>query len=427
MSHFATLHAALLRPLVAAVGLSLALSVPAGAAEDDAPDVDDTVSGRQTATAVGDVDLMDRAEWDARLAALEGRPHPPIYYLGSEWLGIEPEFIAQAHTGLDQLYLRDYQGALKHFGGMGKSYSNMAIAPVGRVLVWQAMMLENFDFKYESQYQTASRDARQQIEEVIRTPGNDAWEYFLLAGMLGIESIHTMRHEEYAKALSRGYEAMKAVKRCQEMAPEFVDIQLGDGLFDYWATVISQATKLIPDIGDKRAEGIRQMLKVEERSLFLRPPATLALTFTWIEEGKRDKALASSLKNHERFPDNIINNLVLGRVYMYNRKYDQSEATFKGVQQVDPKNERSHYYLGRLYLRWAKKEQALASFDRYLEFPGLSPAHRAYGLYYKGQVHYRLKDYRAAEAAWKEAWRVGKLKRAKSRLDKLKEREAKAG
>jgi len=38
-----------------------------------------------------------------------------------------------------------------------------------------------------------------------------------------------------------------------------------------------------------------------------------------------------------------------------------------------------------------------------------------------------LKDYPSAEAAWKEAWRVGKLKRAKSRLEKLKERQAKAG
>ena len=86
MSHFATLHAALLRPLVAAVGLSLALSVPAGAAEDDAPDVDDTVSGRKTATAVGDVDLMDRAEWDARLAVEEDHPLVALDDLGDVML-----------------------------------------------------------------------------------------------------------------------------------------------------------------------------------------------------------------------------------------------------------------------------------------------------------------------------------------------------
>lgn len=409
--------------IFAAALAAAALSTPA-LADDDDVDVDDTVSGKTVSDSVGDVDLMDRDQWEAQLALHEGKRYPPIYYLGAQWLEIPPEFVGAAHEGLDLLYLRNYQASLRHFTDMEKNYPGMAIGPVGRVLIWQAMMLENFDFKYESQYQTSSRAARQQLEEAIRTPGNEAWEYFLLAGMLGIESIHTMRHEEYAKALSRGYEAMKAVKQCQELAPDFVDIQLGDGLFDYWATVISKATKLIPDTGDKRPEGIRQMMKVEERSLFLRAPATLALTFTWIEEGKRDKALASALKNHRLYPDNIINNLVLGRVYMYNRKYAESEQTFKDVQRVDPKNERSHYYLGRLYLRQGKKDEALASFEKYLTFPDLSDVHRGYALYYVGQVHYRKKDYAKAEAAWKEAWKVSKLKRAKSRLDRLKEKQS---
>ena len=273
-----------------------------------------------------------------------------------------------AHEGLDRIYLRDYKGARAKFGQMNKDFPGMVIGPVGDVLVWQALMLENFDFKFETQYQTASRQARQQLEQAVVTPGNEAWEYFLLAGMLGIESIHTMRHEEYAKALSRGYEAMKAVRKCQELAPDFVDIQLGDGLFDYWATVISRSTKLLPNTGDKRPEGIRQMMRVQERSLFLRAPATLALTFTWIEEGKRAKALESALRNYALYPKNIINNQVLGRVFMYNRKYADAERIFKEVQATDPKNQRSHYYLGRLYVRWGKLDAALASLATYLAF-----------------------------------------------------------
>lgn len=399
------------------------VSDPEGESDPDAPDVDDTVSGARPKTGLGEVDLTDRAQWDQKLGAFEGRPHPPIYYMGSKWLGVSPDFIASAHEGLNKIYLRDYKGAMSHFNGMGGDYPGMAIGPVGQVLIWQALMLENFDFKYEGQYQTASRNARQEVEQALLSPGSEAWEQFLLAGMLGIESIHTMRHEEYAKALSRGYEAMKAVKKCQALAPDFVDIQLGDGLFDYWATVISQSTKLIPNMEDKRAEGIRQLLAVEERSLFLRAPATLALTFTWIEEGKREKALASALKNWRLYPKNIINNLVLGRVYMYNRKYEASEAIFRDVINTDPNNQRAHYYLGRLFLRWGRMNQARAAFDNYLRFTDLSSEHRAYALYYLGVVHARVKDYDKAEKAWAEAWKVGKLKTAKSRLDHLKEKK----
>ena len=422
MSRHRTLSAAL---FTVALALGLGLGAHAAAAEEEQKaDVDDTVSGSIMKDAVGDVVLTDRAEWEAQLARYEGRPHPPIYYLGASWLGISPDFVVAAHEGLDRIYLRDYKGARAKFGQMNKDFPGMVIGPVGDVLVWQALMLENFDFKFETQYQTASRQARQQLEQAVVTPGNEAWEYFLLAGMLGIESIHTMRHEEYAKALSRGYEAMKAVRKCQELAPDFVDIQLGDGLFDYWATVISRSTKLLPNTGDKRPEGIRQMMRVQERSLFLRAPATLALTFTWIEEGKRAKALESALRNYALYPKNIINNQVLGRVFMYNRKYADAERIFKEVQATDPKNQRSHYYLGRLYVRWGKLDAALASLTTYLAFTDLSDAHRGYALYYKGQVHYRKKQVDQAEAAWKQAWKVGKIKRAKTRLEKLEERRA---
>jgi tetratricopeptide (TPR) repeat protein len=282
-------------------------------------------------------------------------------------------------------------------------------------------MLENFDFKFEQQYQTSHRKARQQLEEAIATPGNDGWDYFLLAGILGIESIHTMRHEEYAKALSRGYEAIKAVRKCSAAAPEFIDIELGDGLFDYWATVISRTSKMLPDLEDKREQGIEKMLRVEQRSLFLQPPATLALTFTWIEEGKRAEALESALKNHQKYPKNIINALVLGRVYGYNRKFAEAERIFKEVQAIDPKNQRSHYYLARLYMRQAKHDKALAAMDQYLAFENLGEAHRSYALYYKGQVYFRKKDYAQARTWWEASYKVDKNKRAKKRIEKLDE------
>ena len=102
---------------------------------------------------------------------------------------------------------------------------------------------------------------------------------------------------------------------------------------------------------------------------------------------------------------------------------------FKEVQATDPKNQRSHYYLGRLYIRWGKLDEALKTLDHYLTFTDLSDVHRGYALYYKGQVHYRKKQLAKAEEAWKKAWKVGKIKRAKTRLERLDQRkkEGKSG
>jgi tetratricopeptide (TPR) repeat protein len=405
----------------------------AGAEGGESPeDLEDTVTGKRAdrsakgaKTAVA-VDEEELAAFGVALDAHAGKALPPIAYLAGGWLKVPPEFIQTCRDGLEKIFQRDYKGAKKQFDKMAVDYRGWGVGPVGQVLVWQAMMLENFDFKYESQYQVSHRRARMELEEALAMPGNEAWENFLMAGILGIESIHLMRQEEYVKAINRGYEAMKAVKRTQELAPEFTDINLGDGLFNYWVSVVSQNTSMIPNMADKREIGIQQLMMVERTAVFLRPPATLSLTFTWVEEGKKREALKSGLRNYRKYPDNIINNQVLGRVYMYNRMYEDSERIFKQVLTVDPKNQRVNYYMARLYLRWNKLPKAEASLKAYLAFTDIDAVQRSQALYYYGSLEARRKNLDAAEKYWKEAWKLGKSKQAKRRLDRLKEKRAKS-
>jgi tetratricopeptide (TPR) repeat protein len=353
------------------------------------------------------------------LDAHKGRQYEPEAYIGQQVLGLDPRFVHEARNGLHLIYLRDYKGARKQFFDLGNDFPGWGIGPVGEVLVWQALMLENFDFRFEGQYQTALRKSQAELQAAMELPGNEGWEYFLMSGLLGIDSIHTMRHEEWMKALGRGYEAMKMVVKVKEAAPDFADIRLGDGLFNYWVTVVSKSTKAIPDMSDKRREGIADMRRVESQGIFLAPAATLALTFTWIEEGAKKQALQSSLRNQKRYPDNIINNLVLARVQMYNNAYEKSEKTLQYVLTTDPKNRRAHYYLARLYLRWKKTDAALASLDRYMAFPDLDRRDRGVALYYRGLAYMRKKDLDAAEAAFKESWMVSWFERSKRRLERI--------
>lgn len=362
------------------------------------------------------------AEFQALYKSYEGRPLDPMTYIGAEWLDMDPEFVQGCRTGVHLVYLRQYNKARAHFQALGKAFPNSAVAEVIEVLVWQALMLENFDFKYENQYQLASKKSKQKLQEAMLVSGNDAWEYFLLAGLLGIDSIHAMRHDDFVVALNRGYEAMKAVKKVKTLAPNFKDMLLGDGLFNYWVSVISMSSKLIPDTGDNRKLGISQMMTVEEQGVFLGPPATLGLTFTWIEEGKKDKALASALKAHASYPDNVVNNLVLGRIYMYSKKYADADRIYDQVLAASPKNQRVHYYKARLYLRWNKLPQAKTAFDNYLAFTDIGTEERAWALYYKGSLMYRQKNYAEAENLYKQAWKLGKIKRAQSKLKHIQEK-----
>jgi hypothetical protein len=71
-------------------------------------------------------------------------------------------------------------------------------------------------------------------------------------------------------------------------------------------------------------------------------------------------------------------------------------------------------------------DEALKSLDTYLAFSDLSDLERGGALYYKGNIYFSKKEYSKAKALYKEAWRTGRIKRAKSRLETIEKREAKA-
>lgn len=342
---------------------------------------------------------------------------------GATALGMDVDVVGRCNEGIQALYKRDYKTARASFDALAGDPRIPGISPVGQALIYQSLMLENFDFRYEGPYLSAAKKGRAELEAALAVPGQEAIENFLLAGLLGVDAIHTLRKGDYLVALNRGYDAMKAVHRSQEAAPGFVDPLLGDGIYNYWRTVVTMSSSLLPDFGDHRVEGISQMARVESQGVFLAPAATMALTFTWMEEGEHKKALASALKNRAAYPNNVINNLLVGRIYLNMRKYDSAEQALRQVLRVAPDNQRAHYYLGRVHLRQRRHPEALAEINLYLSFKDLSDSFRAEGYHVKGDIYYRQELWREAELAYAEAWRLGKLKRSKTRLDMAKERQ----
>ncbi len=418
---------------LALVGLFAATSLaatPAWAVDDEEVDdkdelAEETVSGQRPPALKLDGVPASLAP-DLPAADMSGSLYSERVRRGARQLNTSEEFVAGCIEGVEHIYRRNYKAARDTFQRVDKAYPGAATEEVGQVLIWQALMLENFDFRFIAQYEDAYRRARMELEEALYQPGNEAWEHFILGGILGIDAIHTMRTGEYLKAFNRGLEAMKSVNRAKELAPEFKDSYLGDGLFNYWRTVIAMSSKALPDLGDQRAKGIAQMQAVESEGIFLGPAATLALVFTWMEEGDMNRALESTLKNQRVYPENVVNNLVLGRVYMYMKRHDDSEQTFLAVLQTEPDNQRVHYYLTRLYLRTRDIEAAEKHIDKYLAFD-LDDESRGYALYQKGLIDYRRKNWSQAESSFKEAWKLAKLDRAKRRLDQVKEKQKAGG
>ena len=96
---------------------------------------------------------------------------------------------------------------------------------------------------------------------------------------------------------------------------------------------------------------------------------------------------------------------------MYQNNTSKGEE-FSARIVASPKNERSHFYLARLYMRMKEYSKAESHVDTYLSFD-LSDYHKGYGQYFKGHIHYRQKQYRKAKQSYDNAWNTNKVKGAK--------------
>lgn len=341
---------------------------------------------------------------------------------GAKWLNMSEDFVYMCWEIMEGLYIRDYSRLDNSIEKAQKLFPNTGVGPTGSVLKWQMKMLENFDFSYENQYRNAYKQTVKELEMALEKEGNEPWERFLIGAVIGIDAIHLLRKEEYFSAITQGFSAVGHIEKAKDLAPNFVDADLGDGLWLYWRSLIAMNIPGFASFADKRTDGIQLMQNAEQKSVFLRPASSHALTYTWLEERKIKRAESTAVRLQKQYPYNIINLQLLGRIYMYQNRFAKSEQTFKRVLNIDSKNRRVHYYLGRLYLRWRKNDMAYKHLNRYLQY-SLSDSHKGYAFYYMGHVHARKKQYAKAETSYNEAYKYAKIKQAKNRAKSMKNKQ----
>jgi len=343
----------------------------------------------------------------------------PVDERGAAALNMTPEFVHLCREGVELMYERRYDAARSHFRGLQAMYPETAVAPAMDALIWQAIMLENYDFKRVDEWKASTNEARAILEKQVNIPGHEAWEHFLLGGLTGLEAIDAARNERYMPALNMAFKALSHLEASRDAAPDFVDIQIADGMYNYWRASLARKFSFIPDFGDTRAEGVEQMQMVEEQGIFLGPAATLALTYSWLDMGRKEEALAATKRNQAAYPDNIINNMMLGSVYLTRREYPEAFRTFRGILDVDPENDRAHYLIGYSQLRMGRLDAAEVSFDRYLASDNIETWQVASTHYRQGQISAKRRDWTQAEEMYKVAAKGGN-KPAKNALDNLR-------
>lgn len=396
-----------------ALALCAALLYPAHAEDEEQDDLqENTLTGAKAAPAVSVPDA-------ALDATFLNRPYEASSYRAAEALRSDVKLLDATRLAVEQIYARDYKSAKKALDTLAKDWPTTGIGPLGMAIVYQALMFENFDYRYERQYKLAFEQARAQVAVGAAQPGDDAFEQFVLAGALGLDAIHTMRKGEYLSALNRAFEGMKALDRVKALAPAFPDVWVGDGLYLYWRTVVTQNSKVLPDFPDKRAEGLAVLEKAEREAFLLGPGATLAIAYAFIEERQLKAALERCNRARIAYPENVINNMTLGRIYTSLRRYGDALAIYDEVLAHVPDNQRVHYHRGVVLSRLGRHADAERAYKTYLGFKDPTPDARGQAWYRLGALYARQKQPDKARAHYQQAVATSGHAGARRALEKL--------
>jgi tetratricopeptide (TPR) repeat protein len=409
---------ALVGALLLGAPLARAGDDTSGSEGEDDDLYENTVRGKPAPTAT-EAPVEGPESPEAPDAASANRPYPPLSYKAAEVLKIDVAFADRCRGAVELIYERRYKEAKKELDRLTVEYPTTGIGPSGVAVIYQALMFENYDYRYEGQYKLAWEAAIAQIAEGRQLPGNEPIETFLLAGMKGLDSIHRMRRADYFGAISSGLEAVQALAETKKFAPQFVDPLLGDGMYMYWRTVVARMSALIPDGPDERVAGKELMKRVEKEGVLMSPAATLALTYSYIEERDLRNALARSMYGRQKYPGNVINNLTAGRILTSMRRYDDAVRMYRDVLATAPDNQRAHYHLGVVYARMSKFTEAEKEYRTYAGFKDVQAEYRGQTFYRLGLLYARQGKTAEAKAAYQSAAEL-KNESAKRALEKMK-------
>lgn len=289
-------------------------------------------------------------------------------FTGENDLGVEPDLMRQVQQGLELIYQRQYDGAHAQFDTVKNLYPDSPAGPFGASLVSLSIMLENNDDELREEYVTQSELALELAELSLKTGQNKGWHTFLYACIVGIDGLDRAQQGDVLGALNKGWEAIESMKKAKGLEPTLADADLGIGIYNYWRTVVTEDVDFLPQFGDRRDEGLAQMQRARDEGVLVWVGGSLALAFAHKEARDYDKAIDECLALQAEYPDNVINNTLLGYLYAKNRDYDEAMLAYQRVREVDPNNRIVLWHIGELYYRTEVNDDlARVYFTKYLQ------------------------------------------------------------
>ena len=248
------------------------------------------------------------------------------------------DFDSRVNVGIKQIYNIKFTEAEKNFRTLIADYPNQ---PAGRFFLamidWWKILLDPDNESYDEIFFQKLEDVIYQCDQILDKNPNNVDALFFKGGSIGFRGRLRAFRESWLNAADDGREALPIVEQAASLDPNNMDVQLGFGIYNYYASVIPNEYPLIkplmiffPD-GDKE-KGIQQLKNTAFNGKFAKYEARYFL-MTLYYRYENNPIIADDYAKllQDDFPDNPVFEKWRGRIAVKRDDYTLADSLFRDV------------------------------------------------------------------------------------------------
>ena len=295
------------------------------------------------------------------------------------------EFDSLIVTGTKQIYSINFSAAEKTFQTLTNRYPNH---PAGKfflaMIYWWRIILDPSYEGYDDIFVEKLEEVIEQCDNILDKDPDNIDAIFFKGGSIGFRGRLAALRDSWLSAADDGREALPLVQRAGELDSNNVDVQLGFGIYNYYADVIPEKYPVVKPLmlfipsGDKEL-GVKQLKNVAANGKYAKYEARYFLmTLYFRYENNADSAEVYSKLLNDDFPDNPVFERWRGRIAVRHNKLALADSIFKdvlikagkrlpGYNMLKVKRE-AVYYIGFYYRSLKQYDSAQVYFEKCVDY-----------------------------------------------------------
>lgn len=303
-----------------------------------------------------------------------------IIFPPSESVARDTKFDSLVTTGIKQIYNIKFPEAESTFRRVIADYPEH---PAGRFFLaminWWKILIDLDSEEHDEIFFLKLEDVIYQCDQILEKDPDNVDALFFKGGAIGFRGRLRTYRDSWLKAADDGRTALPIVERAAELNPDNVDVQLGFGIYNYYASVIPEEYPMVKPLmlffpkGDKK-KGIEQLENTAMNGKYAKFEAQYFLmTLYYNYENNPYKADEYAEMLIKEFPDNPTFQRWKGRIAVKRGDYSAASKVFTGILEKSKKGlpgynykkarREAHYYIGLNYFNSSKPDSSFYHFN----------------------------------------------------------------